>query len=86
MSQPARTLQDVNQEYARQCMNAGQIQYQISELSKDLGLTNNRLRELNMEAFKFKEAEAIAKNAVAKAAAEAKSEAEKEEPKQKESA
>jgi hypothetical protein len=53
------------------CAQAGQIQYQIAEASKDLALVNSRLRDLNVEASKIKEAEAIAKEAVAKAKEEA---------------
>lgn len=70
MPQPTRTLADIQQEFARHCAQAGQIQYQIAEANKDLGLVNSRLRDLNLEAQKVKEAEAIAKEAVAKVAAE----------------
>jgi prefoldin subunit 5 len=66
MSKP-RTMADIQNEYGRLCANAGQIQYQVSELNKDLALVNSTLRELNLEASKLKEAEA--KAAAAPAAA-----------------
>jgi predicted nucleic acid-binding Zn-ribbon protein len=47
---PARTMADVQQEYQNLCAKAGQAQYQIAILSKDLEMLNDALRDLNVEA------------------------------------
>lgn len=46
---PSRSSQDVQQEYARLCSQAGHLQYQIAVFDKDLEVLNNTLRELNFE-------------------------------------
>jgi len=45
-----RTLEDIRNEYSQMCAKAGHLQYQIAELSKDLGVMNTQLRDLNFEA------------------------------------
>lgn len=52
-----RTLDDVKREYSQFCFDAGQIQYQIFSLKKDLELLNNQIRDLNFEAAQIKEKE-----------------------------
>lgn len=57
---PQRTFKDVNIEYQKTCFKAGQLQYQIFALSKDLDAVNDVLRDLNIEGatLQAKEAEA----------------------------
>ncbi len=60
-----RSLPAIQQEYTNLAANAGQIQYQIYTLKKDLEGVNNALRDLNAEAFSAKQAEEEAKKAAA---------------------
>lgn len=60
---PSRTLDVVHKEYTNACFKAGNLQYQISALSKDLGLLNDTMRELNFEAAAIKAAEKPAEGA-----------------------
>ncbi len=52
-----RSLVELQQEYARLCANAGQMQYQIFDLQKNLDLVNEQLREVNLEASTVKQSE-----------------------------
>lgn len=61
-----RTLQEVEQEYAALCQRLGHVTYQIDAFYVDAGQLKSALKDLNLEAFAIKNAEA--------AKAEAKSE------------
>lgn len=78
MSQPTfkapRPVSEIQREYTSVCANAGQCQYQIATLTKDLDLINQTLRDLNAEAFASQEA--------AKKLAEEKAKEEAEKPKE----
>lgn len=63
MSEKSRTTQEIQSEYQQLAFKAGNLQYAIAEQTKDLGLLNTQLRELN---FEF-----VASQAKEKAAAEA---------------
>lgn len=52
-----RTLEDVQKDYQMQAAIAGQTQYQIYSLSKDLGKMNKKLKALNQEAVVIQQAE-----------------------------
>lgn len=52
-----RPLDEIHKEYTNACFKAGNLQYQISALSKDLALLNDTMRELNFEAAAVKAAE-----------------------------
>lgn len=56
-----RTVEDVQREFTQLCAKAGHIQYQISCLTKDLGLVNTQCEELSIEAAKISRAEAESK-------------------------
>jgi hypothetical protein len=56
----ARTVDEIQQEYASVCTRAGHCQYQIRTLQKDLDMMNETLQNLNIEAFKAKEAASAA--------------------------
>jgi hypothetical protein len=45
-----RTIETIQREYSQGCAKAGQLQYQIFTLAKDLELVNASLRDLNNEA------------------------------------
>lgn len=45
-----RTIEEIQKEYSLVCAEAGQAQYQIFVLEKDLEIKNDRLRSLNLEA------------------------------------
>lgn len=45
-----RTISDIQNQYSVTCAKAGQLQYQIHTLNKELGLINEQLRDLNLEA------------------------------------
>jgi len=45
-----RTIEEIQKEYSLVCAEAGQAQYQIFVLEKDLEIKNDRLRKLNLEA------------------------------------
>lgn len=51
-----RTLDQVRQEYSNLAAKAGHTQYQIAELTSDLKVINEQLRDLNFEAGKLIEA------------------------------
>lgn len=65
----ARTLNQVGSEYQNLCVKAGNTQYQIVTLQKDLDIMNQALRDLNNEAFQLQQDEKAA-NAAALAAEE----------------
>ncbi len=75
-AKPARTVEQIQNEYTQQCVRAGHTQYQIAQLQKDLELMNRSLRDLNLEAATV-QAKNLAADA-AKKAEEAKAAAEKE--------
>lgn len=60
MSEPVfkapRPLSEIQTEYGQVVQRAGQCQYQIVALGKDLEMFNNALRDLNSEAFASNEA------------------------------
>jgi len=64
-----RPVSEIQQQYQNLCTKAGHLQYQIFTLQKDLAMTNDTLRDLNVEAGESqKAAEATAaKEAAAKA-------------------
>lgn len=45
-----RTIEEIQKEYSLVCAEAGQAQYQLFILQKDLEIKNDRLRKLNLEA------------------------------------
>lgn len=45
-----RKVEDIHAEYSQLCAKAGHLQYQIHVLTKDLGLLNEQLMNLNFEA------------------------------------
>lgn len=55
-----RSLQDIGQEYQQLAFKAGNLQYAISEQTKDLGLLNSQMRDLNFEFNKVKAQEEAA--------------------------
>lgn len=61
------TLKEIEQEYQKGCLAAGQIQYQKACLELDLGRVNQRLQALNNKAFGLKKEEAAKAEAVAPA-------------------
>lgn len=52
-----RSMEEISREYQTQCAIAGDTQYKIEALRKDLHKMNMKLRELNREASKLKEAQ-----------------------------
>ena len=72
-----RTLPEVHQDYSNICAKAGHIQFQISQLTKDLVLMNSQLLDLNFEGAKINEKTAANKvtEDLAKAAASVKADA-----------
>jgi hypothetical protein len=56
-----RTLTDIQNEYGQICTLVGQAHYQIYALELDIKAMNEKLKELNAEAFKMKEKEDAAK-------------------------
>jgi hypothetical protein len=54
MEDKSRSLDQVSIEYQKACVQAGNLQYQIFVLSKDLELLNDSLRNLNLEAAAIK--------------------------------
>lgn len=65
MSEPKkhRAISEIEQDYANLCAKAGSIQYQIHVAERDLGLLNEQLKDLNLEAAATKTAEKEASNA-----------------------
>jgi len=57
MSNKKRIPIEIQQEYGQVSAKAGSVQYQISELKKDLVLLNEQMRELNFEFAGAKRAE-----------------------------
>lgn len=49
-----RPLREIEQEYGQLVQRAGQVQYQIYALEKDLSQFNETLRDLNQEAYAVK--------------------------------
>lgn len=45
-----RPLSEIQQEYQTNCLNAGQLQYQIGIYNKELQKVNDRLESINNEA------------------------------------
>lgn len=66
----ARTLSEVEQEYAGLCQRLGHLTYQIDAFKKDSDQLSATLRDLNLEAFDIKNKEKAAAQAVLAAAAE----------------
>lgn len=58
-----RAVSEIQNEYQNLCTKAGHINYQIFVLSNDLGLVQETLRDLNMEAMAAQKAEADKKSA-----------------------
>lgn len=54
---PPRSVAEIQTEYQQLCCKAGHLQYQVSELKKELALVNDTLQTLNLEAFNSKAAE-----------------------------
>jgi hypothetical protein len=50
MEEKERTIEEIQKEYSLVCAEAGQAQYQLFILQKDLEIKNDRLRSLNLEA------------------------------------
>lgn len=61
-----RTREEIQTEYIQQCSIAGDTNYKIYALQKDLYKMNQKLKELNKEAMRLQEAQAASE--VAKAA------------------
>ncbi len=51
-----RTEEDIKNEYTRACLAAGDMQYRIKSMQEDLGLINEELKKLNIEAAELMEA------------------------------
>lgn len=45
----ARNLEQLQKEYGQMCVKAGNLQYQIYALSKDLALLNQSMQDINIE-------------------------------------
>ncbi len=50
----SRTIPEIQEEYGQLCFKAGQTQYQVHTLNKELVLINDTLRDLNIEAARVK--------------------------------
>ena len=68
MEKKARTREDIQMEYSQLCARAGQLQYQIYALGKDLEIVDKSLLDLNLEAAKLDQ-DASAAKAIEEAAA-----------------
>lgn len=55
-----RPISEISQQFVNLASRAGQLQYQIVEIQKDLDQVNAGLRDLNLEAAAVKAAEAAA--------------------------
>lgn len=55
-----RSMEQIQQEYQGLCLRAGDIQYRLSVMAKDLEEINKQLRDLNLEAASVKAEEAKA--------------------------
>ena len=60
-----RPMQTIQQEYQNLALRSGNLQYEISEKSKDLALINTAMRELNFEFIASREADEKEKAAAA---------------------
>lgn len=60
---PSRTLAEIQSEYQNLCARAGQTQYQVYALQRELEVFNEKLRDLNFEGAKAQQeaADAAAK-------------------------
>lgn len=52
-----RSMEEIGKEYQQQCALAGDTQYKIYALEKDLHKMNMKLRDLNKEAIKLADAQ-----------------------------
>lgn len=57
MNNIKRTLEDIKKEFGSLFFQAGQKQYEIAVLKKDLAVINGQLQELNFEAIKLQDEE-----------------------------
>lgn len=62
----SRSIETITQEYGNTCARAGALQYQISQLGKELTMVNDALQSLNMEAHAAKQAADAAASDAAK--------------------
>jgi competence protein ComGC len=60
---PSRTIVEIQQEYGNLCARAGEAQYKLYILQKDLEQLNSSLRDLNSEALVIQAQENAAKAA-----------------------
>lgn len=58
MEKKVRSMEEIQREYTDLCVKAGNLQYQIKVLSKDLDIINETMKDLNLEAGAVKAAEA----------------------------
>lgn len=63
-SKPKRNIEEVQKEYAQLAQQSGDTQYRIEVLKGELSQINQRMFQLNQEASKLRESEAV-KRAVA---------------------
>lgn len=68
-----RTIEEIQREYGQLCAKAGNAQYQVATIQKEIDLINDRLRDLNLEAAAVQAAEAKAAQEAAKVEEEVKS-------------
>ena len=47
------TLEEITKEYQQTCFQAGQVQYQITVLNRELDKLNDKLHNLNVDASKL---------------------------------
>ncbi len=59
--QKPRTLNDINRDYSSACAKAGDIQFKLHSLNKDLEALNTLRNDLNFEAMSIHQAAAKAK-------------------------
>lgn len=64
-----RSQEELTAQYGRLCQKAGNLNYQIVAIQKDLDLVNEQLLELNLEAAANNKADQEAASAAAEAAA-----------------
>lgn len=57
--QKKRGIPEIQQDYQGLALKAGHTQYQIFTLERDLELMNQTMRDLNIEASKVQQAEAV---------------------------
>lgn len=50
MSEPKKTVEDLQREYSQLCSKAGHLQYQVHALSAELASVNEALKAINLEA------------------------------------